>query len=62
MDDPYQTNYQLKNKCQVVWISLNNKKADIYASDIKINKEGMSFLVTFKDTKESHIFNTKLFL
>ena len=60
MDDPYQTGYKLKNKCRVIWISLKNKKADIYASDIKINQEGMSFQVTFKDTKETVLFKTRV--
>ena len=60
MDDPYQVNYKLKNKCNVFWISIKNKDADIYASDIKMNKDGMSFLVSFKNGENNVKFTTKL--
>ena len=51
MDDPYQVNYDIKSNCKKVWVSLKNKKADVYASDIKLSGEGTNFKVTFKDKK-----------
>ena len=59
-DDEYQVKYKLKNKCKVLWISLNDSSADFYASDIKMNNSGMSFKVTFKDVKKTVTFKTKL--
>lgn len=60
MDDPYQVNYKLNNKCNILWISIKNNKADLYASNIKMTREGMSFLVHFKDLKKVIEFKTKL--
>ena len=60
MDDPYQTSYEIKSKCKVIWVSLKNKKADVYVSNIKLSSSGTSFTCTFKDTKEKCEFNTKL--
>ena len=60
MDDPYQTNYDIKSNCKKVWVSIKNKKADIYADNIELSAEGTKFKVMFKDTKESCIFETKL--
>ena len=40
--------------------SLNNKKSDIYASDIKVTESGTNFKVSFKDLKKSFVFKTKL--
>ena len=48
MDDPYQVNYKLQNKVKVVWISLNNEKADFYAQNIKISNKGMEFDCVFE--------------
>ena len=42
-DDPYQVNYHLKNNVKVIWIGIDNKDADIYASNIKCNNKGTSF-------------------
>lgn len=42
-DDPYQVNYKLKNNVPVIWIGINNKEADIYATNIKCGSFGMSF-------------------
>ncbi len=60
MDDEYQTSYQIKSKCKVVWVSMKNKKADVYASDIKLSSRGTMFTCHFKDNKESVIVETKL--
>ncbi len=42
-DDPYQVNYDLQNKVKTIWIGIDNKKADIYATNIKCTHSGMSF-------------------
>lgn len=60
MDDEYQTSYDIKSDCKKVWVSLKNKKADVYASDIKLFSKGTSFKVTFKDSNESVLLETKL--
>ena len=59
MDDEYQVNYDIKSKCKKVWISIGNKKADVYASDIKLTNKGTSFKLTFNN-KDSVILETKL--
>ena len=60
MDDPYQTSYKIKSKCKVIWVSLKDKKADIYVSNIKLSSSGTKFTCTFKNTKEKCEFETKL--
>ena len=60
MDDEYQVNYKLKNNCNITWISIGNKKADIIASDIKADANGMSFNVYFRKENTNHRFSTKL--
>ena len=60
MDDEYQVSYKLKNNCQVTWISINNPKADIIASDIKADARGMNFNVYFKKDNINHRFYTKM--
>ena len=60
MDDSYQVSYDIKSDCKKVWVSLKNKKADVYASDIKLSGDGTSFKVTFKDSKESVVLETLL--
>ena len=60
MDDPKQVSYKIKNKVKIKWIAINNKKADVLASNIKIDQNGMSFDVSFKDDKKKYSFSTKL--
>lgn len=60
MDDPYQTSYKLKNKCKVIWVSLKNKDADVYANNIKLSDKGTKFTCTFKGVKGKYDFETKL--
>ena len=63
MDDPYQIKYvkeYLKNTCKVLWIGIDNKDADIYATNIKITKQGTTFDCVFKDTKKKQTFTTRL--
>ena len=59
IDDELQVNYQLKNKVRIVWYGLSDK-ADVYATNIKYSKDGMSFKVHFKNDKNSYEFTTKL--
>lgn len=60
MDDPYQVNYKIKNKCKIIWIGIENKNADILAKNIKIDSSGMTFDVYFKSDKVTHTFKTRL--
>jgi UDP-N-acetylmuramoyl-tripeptide--D-alanyl-D-alanine ligase len=59
-DDEYQTSYKIKSKCKTIWVSLKDKSADVYASNIKLSDEGTKFTCTFKKTKEKCVFETKL--
>lgn len=59
IDDELQVNYKLKNNIKIIWYGLN-KKADVYAENIKYTSEGMSFDVHFKGTKEVYNFSTIL--
>ena len=60
MDDEYQVNYKIKSDCKKVWVSIKNKKADVYASNIKLSNKGTTFDCTFKDSKETISLETKL--
>lgn len=60
MDDPKQTSYKIKNNCQIRWISIENKDADIYASNIQGSESGMQFDVTLKDNQKTYHLETKL--
>ena len=51
MDDEYQRKYELKNKVKVKWISIENKEADVYATNIKCNNRGMSFDCHYNNEK-----------
>ena len=59
MDDPYQVSYKIKNNCKIIWIGIDSD-ADIKASNINIDANGMSFDVYFKEDKVTHTFKTKL--
>ena len=60
MDDEYQTSYKIKSKCKVVWVSIGNNKADVYASDMKLSNKGTTFKCNFKKDNKSVILETKL--
>ena len=55
MDDEYQVNYPLKNKVQVKWISIDNNKADVYATNVKCGSFGMSFDCHYGDKEKIHL-------
>lgn len=59
-DDPKQVSYKLKNKCKILWIGIDNKDVDVYASDIKCSNVGTTFNVIFKGDKKKYEFETKL--
>ena len=60
MDDEYQRKYKIKNNCKVYWISIENKDADLYATDIKLSSSGTTFECIFKGDNKKYMFNTKL--
>ncbi len=59
-DDEYQVNYKLQNKCKIVYIGIENKNADVVASNIKLSAKGTSFDCTFKDTNTTIRLETRL--
>ncbi len=60
-DDEWQINYKLKNKkCRVLWIGINNKNADLVASNIQLSNTGTSFDIKFKGSDEVYNFHTRL--
>ncbi|MBQ2946232.1 MAG: UDP-N-acetylmuramoyl-tripeptide--D-alanyl-D-alanine ligase [Bacilli bacterium] len=59
-DDEYQLKYQIKNKCDVLWIGIDNKDVDLYATNIKLSGNGTTFDCVFKGDKKKYTFNTKL--
>lgn len=60
MDDPKQREYKIKNNCQIRWISIENKDADLKASNIKGTPSGMQFDVTWKEDQKTYHLETKL--
>lgn len=59
-DDPKQVSYQLKNKCRIIWIGIDEKDCDVHAEDIKCSSEGTHFNIIFKGDKKKYPFTTKL--
>lgn len=61
-DDELQVSYKLKNKCNILWIGIDNKEADVVASNIKQSYKGMTFDVEFRNLKDKtkYKFETKL--
>ena len=61
-DDELQVSYKLKNKCNILWIGIDNKEADVVASNIKQTYKGMTFDVEFRNLKDKtkYKFETKL--
>lgn len=51
MDDPLQVNYELKNKVQVKWVAIDNKDADVFATNLKCGRSGMEFDCHFNGNK-----------
>lgn len=59
-DDPYQRSYKLKNNCKILWMGIDNKDVDLYATNIKLSGEGTTFDCVFKGDKNKYTFKTKL--
>ena len=60
IDDEYQRKYKIKNNCKVYWIGIDNKDADLYATNIKLSGSGTTFECVFKGDEKKYKFNTKL--
>ena len=60
MDDEYQTSYKVKSKCKIIWVSIDNKEADVYAKDIKLSSKGTEFKCYIKGLKDPITLETKL--
>ena len=62
IDDPKQVSYKIKNPnpCKIIWVGIDNKDADYYASNIKTTSRGYTFDITFKKAKITKSFETKL--
>lgn len=58
LDNEYIAKYKIKNKCKIVSVGINNKKADYVAKDIKYTKNGSSF--TLKINNKNYKFTTAL--
>ena len=59
-DDELQLSYKIKNNCKTVWIGIDNKDVDYYATNIKLTYKGTSFDCIFKGNKNKYRFETKL--
>ncbi len=57
-DDKMQFNYKIKNNCRVYWYGIEDKTADVIASDIKYSASGMEFNVTIDN--KTYPFKTKI--
>jgi len=57
-DDINQVNYKIKNKVKTIWIGIDNKDSDIYATDIKMSNNGLTFNVIID--KKKYKFETIL--
>jgi len=58
-DDRYQRNYKIKNKCNVIWIGIQNK-ADVMAQNISVSSKGTTFDIYFKNSDEAINVTTSL--
>ena len=59
-DDELQVNYDLKNDCKIIWIGIDNKDADVRATNIKTSNKGTTFDCIFKGDNKKYSFTTKL--
>ena len=57
-DDPYQREYKLKNPVKVMWIGIDNKESNMYATNISYDNHGMKFDCIYGD--ECITLSTKL--
>lgn len=59
-DDLKQVNYNLKNKCKIVWIGIDNEDAEVRATNIKCSYKGTIFDLVLKNNDKTYKFETKL--
>ncbi|MEG2250251.1 MAG: UDP-N-acetylmuramoyl-tripeptide--D-alanyl-D-alanine ligase [Bacilli bacterium] len=61
-DDELQVNYKIKNKCKILWVGIDNKKADVVATNINQSYKGLTFDVEFRNIgdKKKYKCETKL--
>jgi len=59
-DDPLQVSYKLKNNVRIIWIGIDNKDADVRATNIRCTSKGTTFDVVLKNDKKKYSFETKL--
>ncbi len=59
-DDLKQVNHIIENDCKKLWIGINNKDVDVYATNIKCSNKGSTFDVVFKGDSKKYPFETKL--
>lgn len=59
-DDIKQATHKINNNCKVLWIGIDNKDADVVASNIKLSSTGTTFDVKFKDLENKYTFTTSL--
>ncbi|MGE5456544.1 MAG: UDP-N-acetylmuramoyl-tripeptide--D-alanyl-D-alanine ligase [Ignavibacteriales bacterium] len=60
MDDEKQVSYNIQSDCKKLWVGIDNKDADVYATNIKMSYNGMTFDCIFKGDKNKYSFSTKL--
>ena len=60
MDDEKQVSYKIKNDCKIKWIGIDNKDADLIATNIKGTYKGMTFDVVFKGSKKKYPMETRI--
>ena len=60
-DDPNQVSYKIKNNCRIKWIGIDDKTADVVATNIKYTYEGTEFDATFKDDNKTIHLKTCLY-
>lgn len=59
-DDEKQLNYNIKNKCKIIWIGIDNHRVNCYAKDIELTNKGTKFMVKFRGDQNEYKFETKL--
>lgn len=59
-DDMLQVTYPLKNNCETLWIGIENKDVDLYATNINLTKNGTTFDCVFKGDTTLYPFSMSL--
>lgn len=60
-DDKLQVSYKLQNHVRIIWIGIDNtSKADVYADNIRLSKDGTTFDCHFKEDNKTITLTTKL--